>query len=108
MPNKVRYELTAPYRSSMTFFIEAEEGLTHQEVCERVTDEDLENAEVNWECLDDSWYDYWNASYRAGLRYVSAWDCTAIFAYSKDGEDCERVRSEHQKKQLKETGYDET
>ena len=30
----------------MTFSIEAEEGLTHQEVCERVTDEDLENAVV--------------------------------------------------------------
>ena len=87
MPNKVRYELTAPYRSSMTFFIEAEEGLTHQEVCERVTDEDLENAEVNWECIDDSWYDDWNASCRVDLD-MSAWDCTAIFAYSKIVSEC--------------------
>jgi len=97
---KTTYKITAPYRSSMTFFIEAEEGLTHKEICERVTHENLESAEVNWECIEDSWFDDWNASYRKESRYVSPWDCTAISKKCM-GVMGMRIRSDHQKKQLK-------
>ena len=111
MPKTVSYKVTAPYRSSMTFFINAEDGLTHQEVCERVTHEDLENAVVNWECIEDSWFDDWNASYRTEPRYVSPWDCTAIAKKGKlirhalgylDDPCAALVLSEHQKKQQEE------
>ena len=112
MPKKVSYKLTAPYRASMTCLINAEDGLTHKEVCERVTHDDLAHAVVNWECIEDSWFDDWNASYRTEPRYVSPWDCTAIgkshclhvqgFHDYLLPEYGESVLSEHQKKQQEE------
>ena len=38
---KTTYQLTAPLRSSFTFTVEAEEGLTHRQICELVSYQDL-------------------------------------------------------------------
>ena len=86
MPNKVTYQLTAPLRSSFTFTVEAEEGLTHRQICELVSYEDLGNSTPNtdWYDVKESWNDPWNAAFQSGScfklkpRYVDAWDATEI------------------------------
>ena len=86
MTNRITYQLTAPLRSSFTFTVEAEEGLTHRQICDLVSKDDLMNLSLNtdWGDVKDSWWDPWNASYQSGSsfkqnpRYVDAWDATEI------------------------------
>lgn len=104
---KTTYKITAPFRSSMTFTLEAEEGLTHKEICERVTHENLEGAVINWEAIEDSWFDDWNAAYRKESGYVHPWDCTAISTkkWTDSREmDVIGILSDHQKRQQKRYG----
>lgn len=86
MTNRITYQLTAPLRSSFTFTVEAEEGLTHRQICDLVSKDDLMNLSLNtdWGDVKDSWWDAWNAAYQSGSsfkqnpRYVDAWDATEI------------------------------
>tara|TARA_A100001388_G_scaffold267625_1_gene241954 strand:+ start:320 stop:613 length:294 start_codon:yes stop_codon:yes gene_type:complete len=86
MTNRITYQLTAPLRSSFTFTVEAEEGLTHRQICDLVSKDDLMNLSLNtdWGDIKDSWWDAWNAAYQSGSsfkqnpRYVDAWDATEI------------------------------
>ena len=86
MTNRITYQLTAPLRSSFTFTVEAEEGLTHRQICDLVSKDDLMNLSLNtdWGDVKDSWWDAWNAAYQSGSsfkqnpKYVDAWDATEI------------------------------
>ena len=86
MTNRITYQLTAPLRSSFTFTVEAEEGLTHRQICDLVSKDDLMNLSLNtdWGDVKDSWWDAWNAAYQSGSsfkqnpRYVDAWDANEI------------------------------
>ena len=71
--------MTAPLRSSFVFCIEAEEGLTHNEICNLVSRDDLSKCEpiIDWGVIKDSWNDDWNAAYSLE-RNVHPWDATYI------------------------------
>ena len=83
---KTTYQLTAPLRSSFTFTVEAEEGLTHRQICELVSYQDLGNSLPNtdWDDVKESCNNSWNASTQSGSsftknpQYVDAWDVTQI------------------------------
>jgi len=77
---KVTYKFIAPYRSSMVFYLEAEKGLTHNELCNLVTSEELVDAEIveDWDFVSESWYTDWNASCAKEPKYLHPFDATCI------------------------------
>jgi len=79
MTKKTTYILNAPLRSSFVFCIDAEEGLTHKEICNLVSRDDLANADimVDWSDVKSSWEEDWNAATHIKGN-VHPWDATYI------------------------------
>ena len=80
MTTKTTYKIIAPLRSSFVFSIEAEKGLTHNEICNLVSRDDLSGCIpiIDWGVIKDSWNDDWNAAYSLDGRNVHPWDATSI------------------------------
>ena len=86
MTTKTTYKIIAPLRSSFVFSIEAEKGLTHNEICNLVSNEDLSGCDpvIEWSEVKDSWYNEWNAccqserSFAENPTYLDPWEATCI------------------------------
>ena len=55
------YKVFAPLRCTMVFHVEAPKGSTHNEICNLVRREDLQDAELieEWDDVKNSWNEDW-------------------------------------------------